>query len=133
MNSKISPCDCLFRPASTIIAGHYSLTEGIATVSTNTYTSVLWLCAEAHSLVYWGLQPVLAQMGAFGKRSQMSGNYQMEAPEHQIHFDVKMFHFDVRMDWVFRGIHFDTFGQIKARQPLAMSSTPEAPTQPVNL
>ena len=94
------PCDCLFRPASTTIAGHYSLTEGIATVSTNTSTSVLWLCAEAHSLVDWGLQPVLAQMGAFGKRYQMSENDQMEVLEHRIHFDVKLFQLDVKMDWV---------------------------------
>ena len=63
----------------------------------------------------------------------MSEHDQMEVPEHQIHVDVKMVHFDVRMDWVFRDLHFDTFGQIKARPPLDMSSTPDAATQTVNL
>ena len=140
------PCDCLFRPASTIIAGHYSLTQGIVTVSTNTSTSVLCLCAEAHALVDWGLQPVLAQMGAFGKRYQMSEHDQMLVLKHRIHFDVKLVQLDVKlaqldvklvqldvkMDSVFRVHNFDTFGQIRARQPLPMSCTPEALTQTVS-
>ena len=45
------------------------------------------------------MQPVPAKMCAFGKIPQMTENDEMKVLEQTIHFDVKMHHDDVNMDW----------------------------------